>query len=345
MAKIAELRWLPKYRKFKRVFFDINPLCDRVQRDINQIGNANLSAINFHDGETTLGSLEEENLNELNAMFMYSYLLKDILIKMDFGKQAKDQFVNFCRMKYADNRFALYFIDEFEQDYQKHTPVWWYTRESLIYPMLNQALREHNTEILFKMGFFIKDLHQQLEQIHSLTATDTDILIVYRGQNVSNKEFAKIKSSSGGLISFNSFLSTTSDRLLAQGFAEGQLGNPETKAILFKMNICSEIQSSPFTSLNGLSYMEEENEILFSMHTVFRIQSIQQQINQSDIWEVQFKLTSTKVDQNLAILTEHMQEELEGGTSLHKLGQLTARMGEYERAQEIYELLILSSPL
>ncbi|CAF3140011.1 unnamed protein product [Rotaria sp. Silwood2] len=273
MAKIAELRWLPKYRKFKRVFFDINPLCDRVQRDINQIGNANLSAINFHDGETTLESLEEENLNELNAMFMYSYLLKDILIKMDFGSSSTTG------------------------------------TDSLI-----DSYRHRHFDCLSR-------------------------------SKVSNKEFAKIKSSSGGLISFNSFLSTTSDRLLAQGFAEGQLGNPETKAILFKMNICSEIQSSPFTSLNGLSYMEEENEILFSMHTVFRIQSIQQQINQSDIWEVQLKLTSTKVDQNLALLTEHMQEELEGGTSLHKLGQLTARMGEYERAQEIYELLILSSPL
>ncbi|CAF3670262.1 unnamed protein product [Rotaria sp. Silwood1] len=345
MAKTAELRWLPKYHKFKRVFFEINPLCDRIQRDINRIDNANLSAINFHDGETTLGSLEEENLNELNAMFMYSYLLKDILIKMDFGKQAKEQFVNFCRIKYADNRFALYFIDEFEQNYEKHSPVWWYTRESLIYPMLNQALREHDTETLFKMGFFIKDLHQQLEQIHSLAVTNTDTLVVYRGQSVSNKEFIKIKSSPSGLISFNSFLSTTPDRLLAQGFAEGQLGNSETKAILFKMNICSEIRSSPFASLNGLSYMEEEDEILFSMHTVFRIQSIQQQTNQPEIWEVHLKLTSAEVDQNLALLTEHMREELEGGTSLHKLGQLTARMGEYDRAQEIYELLILSSPI
>ncbi|CAF4288099.1 unnamed protein product [Rotaria sp. Silwood2] len=199
---------------------------------------------------------------------------------MDFGKQAKEQFVNFCRIKYADNRFALYFIDEFEQNYDKHSPVWWYTRESLIYPMLNQALREHDTETLFKMGFFIKDLHQQLEQIHSLAATNSDTLVVYRGQ-------------------------------------------------------------SPFASLNGLSYMEEEDEILFSMHTVFRIQSIQQQTNQSKIWEVHVKLTSAEVDQNLAFLTEHMREELEEGTSLHQLDQLTARMGEYDRTQEIYELLIL----
>lgn len=79
------------------------------------------------------------------------------------------------------------------------------------------------------------------------------------------------------------------------------------------------------------------------MHTVCRIESVQQQAQCFDVWKVNLKLTPTEVDQNLAHLTEHMHEEVEGGTNLHKLGQLTFRMGEYDRAQEIYELLIASS--
>ena len=29
----------------------------------------------------------------------------------------------------------------FEREYRDHTPIWWYTYESLLYPMVTRALR------------------------------------------------------------------------------------------------------------------------------------------------------------------------------------------------------------
>jgi hypothetical protein len=50
-------------------------------------------------------------------------------------------------------------IDDFEQNYDKPSPVWWYTLECFTYKMLNRALREQDVGIIIKMGFFVRDLH------------------------------------------------------------------------------------------------------------------------------------------------------------------------------------------
>jgi len=51
-------------------------------------------------------------------------------------------------------------LKEFENAYDKYSPIWWYTRECFVYKMLNKALRTENIDILIKMDFFIRDLHQ-----------------------------------------------------------------------------------------------------------------------------------------------------------------------------------------
>jgi hypothetical protein len=58
--------------------------------------------------------------------------------------------------------------------------VFTYFRDTFIYRMLNHALRFTDVEALIPMAFFIKDLHQQLDQLHS----NSQILptVVYRGQ-------------------------------------------------------------------------------------------------------------------------------------------------------------------
>ncbi|CAF3769962.1 unnamed protein product [Rotaria sp. Silwood1] len=84
-----------------------------------------------------------------------------------------------------------------------------------------------------------------------------------------------MKKNQGGLISFNNFLSTSTSKEVALCFAQNALKKSEKVAILFEMTIDPSISSVPFTSLDKLSYFQEkEKEILFSMHTVFRIGEI-----------------------------------------------------------------------
>ena len=65
-----------------------------------------------------------------------------------------------------NNAAVLRAIDEFERDYEKHSPTWWYTRDCFVYRMLNKALRTCDIEVITKFGLFIKDLHCQLKCLH-----------------------------------------------------------------------------------------------------------------------------------------------------------------------------------
>lgn len=207
-------------------------------------------------------------------------------------------------------------------------------------------------DVVWKLGFFIKDLHQQLVDLYSNSIQT--VPVVYRGQrsvfkihdihintfeySMSNDEFTKLKKNQGGLLAFNSFLSTSTDRLLSLAFAIGAMDEPSLKGILFEIQIIDdEHASSPFASLNGLSYFESENEILFSMHTIFRIEEIFQL--EIGVWHVKLRLTKDD-DPELRRLMMIMHRDVEGSTGLHRLGQLTAKMGEWDKSMTIYQLLV-----
>jgi hypothetical protein len=68
------------------------------------------------------------------------------------------------------------------------SPIWWYTRECFTYSMLNKALRTQDIEIIIKMGFFIRDLLRQIQQLHS-KSNNQQQFVVYRGRGMLNEEF------------------------------------------------------------------------------------------------------------------------------------------------------------
>ena len=93
---------------------------------------------------------------------------------------------------------------------------------------------------------------------------------------MANIDFEKLKHSEGGLISFDSFLSTTTDERIACGFAEPSIEVPGLKAILFIIHVDPSCTSSPVASLDGLTDDHSEREILFGMSTISRIGKITQ---------------------------------------------------------------------
>lgn len=105
---------------------------------------------------------------------MYSQLLKETILEIEYDNDAKEVFADFCRLHYSEKTR----IDKFERDYEQHTPVWWYTKESFIYSSVNQALRSADPQIAIQIGFFVKDLHQQIERLHNEIAKNENLRIV-----------------------------------------------------------------------------------------------------------------------------------------------------------------------
>jgi hypothetical protein len=65
-----------------------------------------------------------------------------------------------------------------------------------------------------------------------------------------------------------------------------------TKWHLFQISVDPLISSTPFANIDEVSYFKMEKEILFSMHTVFRIGDITKIDNNNPLYEVKLRLTA-----------------------------------------------------
>ncbi|CAF1409830.1 unnamed protein product [Adineta ricciae] len=320
-----------KWAKVKNTFTQFDELCKSLKRDTRSC-EYNISSIKILRPVNSLN----QDLNELDQSFMYSQLLKEVLLETNYNDDSKRKLVEFCRHHYRDSISQLKIIDEFDRDYHNHTPIWWYTRECFTYYMLNRALRTQDIEVIINMGFFLRDVHEQIRMLHAETPINSIPSIVYRGQGMSKTEAKTLRENlEGGLLAFNSFLSTSVNRELSVLYAESAAQNPDLDGILFQISIDPTIKVTPFAAVNNYSYYgNTEDEILFSMHTVFRIDGIKQL--QNDISLVDLTLT-TDDDPQLRILTDHLRQENSGTRKGIRLAQLLFKMGKFDEAEEIYQ--------
>jgi tetratricopeptide (TPR) repeat protein len=273
---------------------------------------------------------------------MYTQIFKEILLTIDFNEQHIKDLTNYYRDNFSINDIQLNNIEQFQRDYDKYSPIWWYTHECWFYSVLNRALRMMEVDTIIKMGFFIRDLHQQIVQLHSEQLNEehqSEQFILYRGQGLSTADFDKMRRTQGGLISFNNFLSTSKDPTVALGFARGSLANPASVGIVFVLTIDPSIKSTPFASINNVSYYKTEEEILFSMHTVFRIDNMMQIEGDQRLWHIDL-VQSNDNDPQLNNLTRRIREEIRGKTEWDQMGKLLIKLGQFNKADELYEVLL-----
>ncbi|CAF3389584.1 unnamed protein product [Rotaria sp. Silwood2] len=319
--------WANKWSKIKGIFVQIDSIIDILKRDVQQCNRDSMSI-----------SVTSKDFSRLDPSFMYTQLLKEVLIEMSHDDKEKIELAEFCREQYLDSQYELQMVNEFEQDYHMHTPIWWYTRESFAYQMLNRALRVEDIEIIIKMRFFLRDLHRQIKELHSKTEHNGPFT-VYRGQGMSIIDFQKIKNSENGLLAFNSFLSTSLSESISLGFARTALYNPDSVGILFRMTINPSVSSTPFANIDTIGFYNDlEKEVLFSMHTIFRIGQIKS--IKDRLWCVELSSASEDDDQELKRLTEYVRKETQGKTAWHRIGKLLIKTGSFDKAEEVCEMLL-----
>ena len=329
-------QWAKKIPKVKGVYTKIESICESLQIDREQCDRAMIS-ISF---------------NGIDPLFMYTQLLKETLLEIedDDEKSIKD-LVDYCREQDDVSRDQ---IEKIENDYRRHSPIWWYTAPYFMYSMLNRGLRQMDVDIILKMGFFIRHLHQHIVELHAkqqqrLTEKEMPF-ILYRGQGLSSDNFEKLKQTKGGLMTFNNFLSTSYNRELSlNNFARrAAIRDSNNVGILFVMNIDPHLckkSNIPFADVSAEGYFKDkEAEIVFTTHTVFRIDRYKQidDPNIDRLWEVQLTLVGAD-DHALKTLISHIREELQWTTGWSRLGDILIRLGDYEKAGHLYDLL-LSKP-
>ncbi|CAM4818147.1 unnamed protein product [Rotaria magnacalcarata] len=206
------------------------------------------------------------------------------------------------RKKYENDFVAISFVSKSEIDAgNRQDPSFMY----------NQLLKDQQLTITAS---------QQLQWQH--------VKKVFRGQGISTCEFNKLINGVGGLLSFNNFLSTSLNRNIARDFAEpAKYLSDETSAI-FSMNIDSHNCKCPFIVVGNLGFYQTlEQEVLFSMGTVFLIENVKK--TSTDQWEVQLTLTDNTVD-NRAHYTAKVRKQIHSSHLLISLVKLMDEMGQYK---------------
>ena len=305
--------WIQQWSKIGDVYTGIESICETLQQSFRQ----------RNQDSTPMSCVQQDaiasptNLDRLEPSFMYTQLFKDALLEMKHDEKERKDLVTYCREQKAGLLAELKVVDEFERDYRPDQAIQWYTRECFTYRMLNHALRSFEADIIVDMGFFIHDLHRQIEQLHreQLEHYHGEAFTVYRGQGLYMADFDKLTRTQGGLLSFNSFVSTTTDRDMAFFIAESSSLAVEKVGILFVMTIDPTRTSTPFADIVQQSCFEDEAEILFSMHSVFRVDQVEGLDGNRRLFEVRLTLTADH-DPQLKLLREYGR----GGEGFDSLG-------------------------
>jgi len=327
-----------QYFKINDGFADIKSICEALKQALKD-DDQNAASISF---AKPIRGTSDTKKDTLHCSFMYTQILKEILLTIDFNSKHFNDFLTFCRCEFAGNDRHLRNIDKIQNEYYNRTPIWWYTYESFLYSMINTALRHMDIGIIVKMGFFVRDLHQHIavlhaEQFNELTSSDT--FTVYRGQYLSEEDFIQMKVNTNGLLAFNNFLSASKKRNVSLRFIRPKADKTDSIPVLFVMRIDPSIKRTSFANVTNISANKHEEEILFSMHSVFRIGLTKKLDDNDRIWEVELMLTSEN-DLELHALAENMREKTRAPTGWHRLGQLMIVLKKHDEAKQLYELLM-----
>ena len=84
--------WASEWPKIKGIFTDIESICEVLKRDAQQCNQDSVTI-----------SVTSKNVDRLEPSFMYTQLIKEVLLEMEYDEKAKTELVEFCREQFHNN--------------------------------------------------------------------------------------------------------------------------------------------------------------------------------------------------------------------------------------------------
>ncbi|CAF4196021.1 unnamed protein product, partial [Adineta steineri] len=254
--------------RLRGIFDTVQLLTEQIRQDIE---NFEYSTYKSADIQYILGD---------SAVFFWYRFFFNILDHLKHTDIAKHEMISRVRAIYEDNMCRLAEIGLFENAYYSDDVISWYTKDSFFDLHLNRALRSHDINEIFLWRFYISDLDRKLRELRS-KQMDSQSKCVFRGQRLYTYNLRKLATSVGKLISMTSFLSTTSDYHLAKIFAGNTPVDSPVQSVVYNIFIESNTNKIVYADISELSVCKEEDEHLFSIRSLFRIERVEYSDN---IW-------------------------------------------------------------
>lgn len=194
----------------------------------------------------------------------------------------------------------------------------------------------------FYADFSVADLYRQLNCLHSsyVLSNASSLLTCYHAQLIATKELEKIKSSVNQYKLINTFFSKSRSSSIATNFFIGGGLQHDAVCVLFEIQIDTIIQTKPFAPIHNCRVNSDEGEVLFTMGTIFKIESC----NQYDyFWHIKLVLC-IEHDQALKDLLNHYKIKIGETSSLLIFGEFVHKISERDKAERYYQLLTQELP-
>jgi hypothetical protein len=105
--------------KIKDFFTEILPICKELEK-ITQQYEENAIPISFI---ATNEDVSKKKLDQLNPLYMYTQILKEILLSIEFKEKHFNQFIDYYREALAEDSVQLKTIDKLQRNYLNETPI------------------------------------------------------------------------------------------------------------------------------------------------------------------------------------------------------------------------------
>ncbi|CAF1212797.1 unnamed protein product [Adineta steineri] len=319
--------WANQFNKVKAVVTRLDELIELIRNDKTNEKDEHLplSILHANNGD------KQRSTSDLNGDFLHFQILIDCLMKMKYYDNDKNELITLCKQQYKRNPNELKKINEFEKGYKSEHALWWYTRDSFLYKMLNKALRVQNIHLLYLFRFLIRHIGKQLTKNRCQTS-----IRVYRAQLMTNNEIEMMQNSLGEFISINSFFSTSFNYDKAREFFLKTDNLNEYKRVCFVIDADPTIENvNAFGDISRVSFYPGEREVLFMIGSIFRLVKIR--YDEYGILIIKMKLFSMN-DQSLKELYQHMQKRGKNGeTNLLDFADALTDMSKWDDAQRYYE--------
>ncbi|UJR17138.1 hypothetical protein I4U23_004034 [Adineta vaga] len=132
------------------------------------------------------------------------------LIILPCSNNSHQIFIETLKNYYQDNKCTLCMLEKFDSECKSEDAILWFTRDTFLYRLLNQALRQHNIEVMFLLSFYVQDFYRQMKienENFRKKYLENPCITLYRGQIMRLNELERLKV--GDTIINNSFLSST----------------------------------------------------------------------------------------------------------------------------------------
>ena len=326
-------QWANRFKKVNAVITQLDQLISRIK--IDQTNVLSLDEKQVPSFFVVVGGTEQLK-TYCTPQFAYSQLLSNVLLQMKPNETDANDSILLCKNNNKDFETKLKIIDEFQQNYSSNKALRWFSSCSVIYKVLDGALKTQDINTIFLFRYFINDLHQQISKYQC-----KEFMKVYRSQLVSDDEINRLQGSLGSFISINMFFSTTLDVNIAFQLLQECGHSNDYHRVLFRINADPQVmRTKPFADISKQSGFPEQREVLFAIGSIFRITNIQQ--NDDQIWIVLMTLCGDD-DPGLISCSEDMEKRYGYSSeeaTLFSFSQALRAMKKFDEAEKYCHRLL-----